>query len=96
MKKKSLAEANEEYYQIDFRVSKEELLKEIKIQIGIYWQEVGPDMLTSVGGEAHYDEAVEGYKDLVMDRLWDHLEGQVTLSRKELNNLYGVLHVKHH
>ena len=68
---KSLAEANAEYYPIDFAASKEDLLESIEEQIKVYWQEVGMDLLMAVGGEDHYDDAVDGYRDLVMDRLCD-------------------------
>jgi len=56
--------------EFSFKARTEVLIEEITEQMDMYWQQVGADLLQTVG-EENYDEAVDGFKDLVMDRLSD-------------------------
>jgi hypothetical protein len=56
--------------EFSFKARTEVLIDEITEQMGMYWQQVGADLLQA-GGEGNYDDAVDGFKDLVMDRLSD-------------------------
>jgi hypothetical protein len=57
--------------EFSFEARTEVLIEEITEQMDIYWQQVGMDLVQAAGGEGNYNDAVDGFKDLVMDRLSD-------------------------
>lgn len=55
----------------DVKINDPELKKEIEYFVREKWNECGQDIINCVGGEEHWDEAVEFFKDTAGDRLFD-------------------------